>query len=512
MKRAPSVDLFRLIKSLNKGEKRNFKLLAGLLAGKKEKKYLDLFDEIDKQDVYNESKLLKATKDLYGGQLAVGKHYLYRLILRSLAHFRSDPASELGNLIDHVQVLLEKDLLEQGLKLVKKGLAEAMALEDFMAVQALCHLQVEILLRGQADRSVAQRIEEAHLLRREAQTLQSNLEDLKFLNQQVQLLTRMRGEDPEYDPDMDMRLAEQSPLLRGEESALSKRALVEYHSIHRKIKSYHGDLPGARNHAVRIVGIYEEDVLIQEASLRQYFSEVSNLCTYLLRLGEVESALSKIQRFRQVRPQFSKARVDSFQLYYIVFIAGVLYLGEPERATELVPEVEEELAALEGRIPVSHAMWLFTLMAYAHLMAGKSRAALDWVNRMLNETRSEVRLDLQCDARLLNMMIHMDLENYSLVESEYQNTRRFMEKYHQLTEFERLALRALKALASHAGSPKYAETLRIWVDRLEAFEAREPRRLPRRIEFTAWVKAKLLGISMAEVMRSRMPAAPQHQD
>lgn len=498
------MDLFRLIKSLNKGEKRNFKLLAGLLAGKKEKKYLDLFDEIDKQDVYNESKVLKATKDLYGGQLAVGKHYLYRLILRSLAHFRSDPASELGNLLEQVQVLLDKDLLDQAQKLVKKGMGEAEALEDFIAMQSLCQMQVDILLRMQLDRTTAQRLDEVHRQRREAQARLANLEEFMMLGQQVQLLTRMRVEEPGYDPEQDLRQVEQSPILADERIAQGKRARIAFHAIHRKIRSYHGDLEGAKLHAEHIVAIFESDELLMEANLRQYFSEVSNLCTYLLRLGQIDTALSKIEHFRKVKPQFSKARVDSFQLYYIVFIAAVLYLGEPERAVELVPEIEEELSALEGRMPLPHSMWLYTLMAYAHTMVGKPKAALTWVNKMLQEQRTEVRLDLQCDARLLNMMIHYDLGNYSLVESEYQNTRRLMDKYQQLTEFERLALRALKALASHADSPSAPDTLRMWVERLEAFEAHEPRGLPRRIEFTAWVKSKLLGSTMAEVIRSEM--------
>ena len=49
--------LFRLIKALSKGDRRNFKLFAQLQDG--DKQYIKLFDAIDRQSEYDEEKLLK---------------------------------------------------------------------------------------------------------------------------------------------------------------------------------------------------------------------------------------------------------------------------------------------------------------------------------------------------------------------------------------------------------------------------------------------------------------------
>ena len=78
--------LFQLIKSLSRGEKRNFKLLTQLTSG--DKKYIQLFDAIDKESDYDESKIIKDLKDDdFTRQFSVAKNYLYNSILKSLAYF-----------------------------------------------------------------------------------------------------------------------------------------------------------------------------------------------------------------------------------------------------------------------------------------------------------------------------------------------------------------------------------------------------------------------------------------
>ena len=51
--------LFQLIKSLNKGEKRHFKLFVSRHKGGENAKFLKLFDIINNQTNYNESKIDK---------------------------------------------------------------------------------------------------------------------------------------------------------------------------------------------------------------------------------------------------------------------------------------------------------------------------------------------------------------------------------------------------------------------------------------------------------------------
>src|SRR6476659_4264547 len=76
--------LFQLIKSLEKSEKRNFKLYVKRNSGNEDLKIVQLFDALDKMDEYDEEQLLKKNKSLSKQQLSNMKAHLYRKVLSSL--------------------------------------------------------------------------------------------------------------------------------------------------------------------------------------------------------------------------------------------------------------------------------------------------------------------------------------------------------------------------------------------------------------------------------------------
>jgi hypothetical protein len=56
--------LFQLVKSLQKAEKRNFKLYVKRNSSNEDLKIIELFDALDKMDEYNETALLKKIKSI----------------------------------------------------------------------------------------------------------------------------------------------------------------------------------------------------------------------------------------------------------------------------------------------------------------------------------------------------------------------------------------------------------------------------------------------------------------
>ena len=84
-------ELFQLIKTLEKGEKRNFKLYVSRNAAAEDLKITQLFDALDRMDVYDEDFLLKKNVTIQKQQLSNLKAHLYKqkmvskwLILRDL--------------------------------------------------------------------------------------------------------------------------------------------------------------------------------------------------------------------------------------------------------------------------------------------------------------------------------------------------------------------------------------------------------------------------------------------
>lgn len=75
---------FQLVKSLEKSEKRNFKLYMKRNSASADLKVIQLFDAMDKMNDYDEATLLTKNRSIKKQQLSNLKAHLYKLILSSL--------------------------------------------------------------------------------------------------------------------------------------------------------------------------------------------------------------------------------------------------------------------------------------------------------------------------------------------------------------------------------------------------------------------------------------------
>ena len=129
--------LFQLVKSLEKAEKRNFKLYVKRNSGGEDLKIVQLFDALDKMQEYDENQLLK-NKSLRKQQLSNIKSHLYRKILSSLRILKDTDNIDLQlhEQMGHARILYNKGLYLQSLKMLDK-----------IKENAIAHNQVTFLLQ-----------------------------------------------------------------------------------------------------------------------------------------------------------------------------------------------------------------------------------------------------------------------------------------------------------------------------------------------------------------------------
>ncbi|MGV6862373.1 MAG: hypothetical protein ACWA41_11415, partial [Putridiphycobacter sp.] len=128
----PSNELFDLISSLSKSEKRFFKLNSSLQSG--EKNYLKLFDYIEKHSTYDEAALKKHFQyEKFIKHLPSEKNHLYKLILKSLRAYYADHSikSQLKQEIKNVEILYQKALYKECNKFLKRAKKVAIEYEKF---------------------------------------------------------------------------------------------------------------------------------------------------------------------------------------------------------------------------------------------------------------------------------------------------------------------------------------------------------------------------------------------
>ena len=129
--------LFQLVKSLEKSEKRNFKLYAKRNSSSEELKVIKLFDALDKMETYDETLLLKKNKSIKKQQLSNIKAHLYRQILSSLRLIKDENIDiQLHEQMDYARILYNKGLYLQSLRIL-----------DRLKELARAHNQVTYLLQ-----------------------------------------------------------------------------------------------------------------------------------------------------------------------------------------------------------------------------------------------------------------------------------------------------------------------------------------------------------------------------
>src|SRR5690606_17391658 len=119
---AQTDQLFQLVKSLSKAEKRNFTLYVKRLNSNEEVKFLKLFEVIDKLSDFDESQILKHMRGVGKSQFANLKRYLYSQILISLRLLYNDREQDIQirEQIDYARILYAKGLYFQSLRPVER--------------------------------------------------------------------------------------------------------------------------------------------------------------------------------------------------------------------------------------------------------------------------------------------------------------------------------------------------------------------------------------------------------
>ena len=114
--------LFQLIHSLQKAEKRAFKLYAKRHSSNEDLKMIQMFDVIDKMPEYDDAVLLKKLEFTKKEQLANRKVHLYKQILSSLRLLESNEHIDiqLHEQLDYARILYNKGLYLQSLKILER--------------------------------------------------------------------------------------------------------------------------------------------------------------------------------------------------------------------------------------------------------------------------------------------------------------------------------------------------------------------------------------------------------
>jgi hypothetical protein len=450
----PSKDnLFVLICSLSKSEKRQFKLYVNRLGDNIDAKFLLLFNLLDKMSDYDEDEILKS-KIVTKLQLSNLKAHLYKQILISL---RMNPVNQniriqIREQLDFATILYHKGLYKQSLKILDK--TKLIAIEHEEKNIAFEIVELEKVIESQyITRSIVGRADELAIEAKELS--QQNVIASKLSNLSLQLYSIML-KSGYAKSDQEMRIItnyfkKQLPDYQIEELGFREKLwLYKAHLWHSFLIQ---DFLSCYKYSSKLVSLFNDNQQMVFLNPVWYIKSISYLleCLYLIKhksyIKRVIEALEETIALDSFPKNDNLTSLSFLCLYNSKFNLHFLE-GDFEGGLYLVDEVLKNLKKNEDRIDEHHTMIFYYKIACLYFGHGNNKKCIEYLKKIIENKNLTMREDLMCFARVLSLVAHYEAGMDYHLEVQLKSTYKFLIKMNDLHEVQREMIKFLKNLGS----------------------------------------------------------------
>lgn len=497
--------LFQLVHSLEKSEKRHFKLYIKRSSAKEDLKIIRLFDALDKLPEYDEKLLLKKLPDIQKPQLANIKTHLYKQLLASLRLLKATENIDLqlSEHLDHARVLYNKGLKLQSLKILEKAKEIARENQKFNFLAQVISLEKKIetlhITRSTTEKTL--------LLAEEAQEISGHIDRVTRLSNLALLLYRwyvLNGHARNQADEQDLKtffknyLPKDVTAVNGfYEKLYLYQSYCWYAFIRQDFLMYY-------RYSQKWIDLFNEQPMMIEVETGHYIKGMHNLLNAHFDLRNFRQFEITLKQFED----FGKTPVanhhDNFRVHTFIYINSAkinqhLMQGTFAEGLALVPEIEEKVHEY-GLFVDQHRILVFNYkIATLYFGNGEYENCIDYLLKIINGPL-DLRIDLQCYARLLHMLAHYEMGNYELMESLTKSVYRFMARMKNLTVVEEEMFKFIRN--SFGVSPRQLKPeLEKFLNKIKHLEKnRYETRAFAYLDIISWVESKVYEKPMREIV------------
>ena len=443
--KTPSQDLFLLVNSLSKTEKRYFKKFSEL-HGKQDNNYLLLFDAIAKQKEFNEEELKKLFKGhAFMRQFPVAKNYLFSKILDALEFYHRDSSihSSVRRNIYRAELLQKKGMYSQSMKPLCKAREDALEMDLF-------HAMIEINTQWEFNAYI-----EKYDLKKLEQLHADALKTSSLLNDAIACRDVSLKMVTVYNLFFQTRnkkyLAEAEELMK---NPVIKKA-DEIKSFSGRIRIYEtrffywyakGNLDAACMEGEKALKLCLSSPLQMKNNIKFYLVLLSNLFylrseqknyygayTYLV---QMDKALPFIQTYSQRAKYFYIH--DNALLYYLY------HTGKLKELEKKLPILISDLEKYMEELSSFEQIGILSYIAISFFYLGDLKMCIHYLNELRNEYNLEENPEAQYFLNIFYLIAHYDSGHHEILPYLVQSFHRFLRKKKYVSKVERAMVDLLK--------------------------------------------------------------------
>ena len=499
--------LFHLIKTLEKSEKRNFKLYANRNSSSEELKTVQLFDALDKMDSYEEAALLNKNKSIKKQQLSNLKAHLYKQILSSLRLIDEKNIDiALHEQMDYARILYNKGLYLQSLKVLDK--MKELARKN----NQLTHLQQVLFFEKNIEalyitRSIKDRADQ---LSEEADGVNDSLVLVsKLSNLSLQLYSwyikngpcRNKEEEAEVNDFFNSKFNFDPAICK---SFYEKLFLFQTYCWYAFIRQ---DFLMYYRYTQKWVDLFDQQPQMLAIETAHYIKGMHNLMGAHFNLAnhqKLKETLAKFEHFCNSDIVLGNAnnRIQCFVYKTISFFNKHFLEGSFTEGLQSIPTIEKQIAAYELYLDRHRILVFYYKIACLYFGSGDYEKAVDYLNKIIN-WKVDLRTDLQCYSRLLHLIAHYELGNDEILDHLVKSVYRFMWKMQNLSVVEEEIFKFIRRSFSVTVRNIKPELEKLLVKLKTIEDNRFETRAFVYLDIISWLESKLENVPVQDVIRKK---------
>ena len=500
--------LFVLIKSLTKSEKRQFNLYVGRLGGNIDAKFFSLFKFLEKLKVYDEKIIIKSgivTKQ----QLSNLKAHLYKQILISL---RLNPAHkniriQIREQLDFATVLYQKGLYKQSLKLLEK--AKNLALENEEKNIAYEIVELEKVIETQyITRSLSNRADQLSIQAKELS--QQNVVASKLSNLSLQLYSYLL-QNGYVKNNKELEFINSyfySKLPKYDFEKFGFREKLWLYKSHLWFSFLTQDFLHSYKYANQWVDLFKENKKFITLHPVFYLKGINYLLEACFFVKKVDNFKEELRLFEKdvdekIIPTNTNTNILIFQYLY----ANKLHLHFLEasfaKGEYLVDIINQKIEIYKNRLDNHYVVMLYYKIACLYFGMGKNKLCIAYLQKIIKSKNLGSAEDLQCFARVLNLIAHYECGLDYDLERQFLDTYKFLLKMQNLQEVQKVFLTSIRDLSDVYPHEIKNEFKKIHA-KLKKYEDHPyEKRAFLYLDILSWLESKIQNKTIAQVIKEK---------
>jgi hypothetical protein len=492
-----SDQLFQLVKSLTKAEKRNFTFYTSRIQDADSLKYMQLFEMIDKQKDVNDNLILSKLKGVDKNQYSNLKRHLYKQLMMSLRmiHIQKKTDIQLREYLDYADILYGKGLYLQALKILDK--AKILAEKSDNNILHLSIFETE------------KNIESRHITRSGPEMVPELIAKCDEKIQQIDNIARLSNIrillHSHYVKNGHVKNVEELNDFKYRYKWLREYNTKEGVAYHEKIYLYQSlvwyyyiclDFENCLVNAEKWVELFKTAPNLIEDDPDLYMRGYHYLltCTYNLRnIDKYDKYLDELERYR--KENYAGFNNNSQIISFLYVHYGRLnyhFLHETYKdGLQVVPSTLKRLQRYKLKLDAHRILVFYFKIAWMYLMAGDHSTALKYLNLIFQMEVGSLREDIQGYSQLMFLMAHLDAGNDHIMEYLIKGAKQFFNKMEEKNKLQTATLKFFQKITQAPVSER-KKILKEFDNELVAMESDIfERRSILYLDIRAWIARKI---------------------